>query len=593
MNLVKKLEILNKLIFNKCAGSKDIGVITSDKIIDNTPENMSNVCMSVYGIGYITSDSMVIQGTSSKTCSVSGRASNLSHKYKSKDFKVYIIDDNTVVGAADSYRTLEKVQSSMGVRDILDLDAVILNPNADSTPHNLIGQGESIRFKNLYMMCTKSSKEAFNQPCNITYVSTDNIYIDGVCSSVNINAINNKSVYLNGLDFATIDVSLCDGGKLTLCNLTNSFITITHIKKDDIVNISHLNGTVITFGRLDKTVVLSGLEHCRIRVQRKYLDKIKFDKLALINIQIYIDFLDEANLEEESDLDDIPVTDKNSKDTIRNADVMRFTGYYNVVESNCKLHDVKKSKLSMKLKMLNFNTFVYNDHLGIVVNDRDGLDNNIGKNKDIDIICFGASSESEKPSFTGYVQYNKNYEIDSNIIMLNKTNFLSKHAELKFNGALIVNDSNLRYDDFCYLIGIDSSYVYVDDMAEARLTVRPSDNADININNFNAGSISVVNTKKLHSVLFKGIETSVLKFENVNFNTVREGMVSFEKCESSIILCNNCKGKIRFSECSRILLFVNDDVYLIEESELVVGRAKNNRRIEYEVDTETGKIYNE
>lgn len=593
MNLVKKLEILNKLLFSAGANREDIGIITSDKIIDNTPENMSKVCMSVYGIGYITIDSMVIQGTASKTCYVSGRASDLSHKYKCNGFKVYIIDDNTVVGVAKSYRTLEKVQSSVGVRDILDLDAVILNPNANSPSYHLIGQGESIRFKNLYMMCTRSSKEAFNQPYNITYVSTDNIYIDGGCSSVSINAINNKSIYLNGLDYAIIDVSLCDGGKLTLCNLSNSFITIPHIKKDDIVNISHLNGTVITFGRLDKTVVLSGLEHCRIRVQRKYLDKIKFDKLALINIQIYIDFLDEANLEEESDLDDIPVTDKNSKDTIRIADVMRFTGYYNVVESNCKLHDVKKSKLSMKLKMLNFNTFVYNDHLGIVVNDRDGLDNNIGKNKDIDIICFGASSESEKPSFTGYVQYNKNYEIDSNIIMLNKTNFLSKHAELKFNGALIVNDSNLRDDDFCYLIGIDSSYVYVDDMAEARLTVRPSDNADININNFNAGSISVVNTKKLHSVLFKGIETSVLKFENVNFNTVREGMVSFEKCESSIILCNNCKGKIRFIECSRILLFVNDDVYLIEESELVVGRAKNNRRIEYEVDTETGKIYNE
>ena len=33
MNLVKKLEILNKLIFNKCAGSKDIGVITSDTTV--------------------------------------------------------------------------------------------------------------------------------------------------------------------------------------------------------------------------------------------------------------------------------------------------------------------------------------------------------------------------------------------------------------------------------------------------------------------------------------------------------------------------------------------------------------------------------
>lgn len=588
MNLVKKLEILNKLIFNNGAGREDIGVITSDKVIDNTPENMSKVCMSVYGIGYITSDSMVIQGTASKTCSVSGRASDLSHKYKCNGFKVYIIDDNTVVGAADSYRTLEKVQSSMGVRDILDLDAVILNPNADSTPHNLIGQGESIRFKNLYMMCTKSSKEALNQPYNITYVSTDNIYIDGGCSSVKINAINNKSVYLNGLDFATIDVSLCDGGKLTLCNLTNSFITIPHIKKDDIVNISHLNGTEITFGRLDKTVVLSGLEHCRIRVQRKYLDKIKFDKLALIGIQIYIDFLDEANLKEESDLDGIPVTEKDSKDTISIADKIRHAGYYRVVESNCKLHDIKKSKLSMKLKMLNFDTFAYNDHLGIVVNDKDGLDNSIDKNRDIDIICFGDQNESKKSRF-----YNKNYTIDTNILVLNASSFVGKRTELKFRGALIANYLNLRIDDSTYLIGIDSSCIYLDNINEAKLTVRPSDNANINITNFNAGSISIVNAKKLHSVLFKGIEESVLKFENVNFNTVREGIVSFEKCESSVIICNNCKGKIRFSECSRVLLFVNDNVYLIEESELVVGRAKNNRRIEYEVDTETGKIYNE
>ena len=192
MNLVEKLTVLNKLIFSNGTNIEDIGVITSDKIIDNTPENMNNVCMSVYGIGYVTIDSMVIQGTASKTCSVSDRASNLSHKYKCKDFKVYIIDDNTVVGVAKSYRTLEKVHSSMGIRDILDLDAVILNPNANSTSYHLIGQGESIRFKNLYMMCTRSSKEAFNQPYNITYVSTDNIYIDGGCSSIHINAINNS-----------------------------------------------------------------------------------------------------------------------------------------------------------------------------------------------------------------------------------------------------------------------------------------------------------------------------------------------------------------------------------------------------------------
>ena len=588
MNLVEKLTVLNKLLFSNGANREDIGVITSDRIIDNTPENMDNVCMSVYGIGYITIDSMVIQGTASKTCSISDRASNLSHKYKSKDFKVYIIDDNTVVGVAKSYRTLEKVRSSMGIRDILDLDAVILNPNTDSTPNHLIGQGESIRFKNLYMMCTRSSKEAFHQPYNITYVSTDNIYIAGGCSSVNINAINNKSVYLVGLDFATIDVSLYNGGKLTLCNLSNSFITIPHIKKDDIVNISHLNGTEITFGRLDKTVVLSGLEHCRIRVQRKYLDKIKFDKLALINIQIYIDFLDEANLKEENDLNDIPVTKKDSKDTISIADKISYAGYSRVVESNCKLHDIKKSKLSTKLKMLNFNTFAYNDHLGIVVNDKDGLGNSIDKNRDIDIICFGDQNESKKSRY-----YNKNYAIDTNILVLNASSFVGKQAELKFRGALIANYLNLRIDDFTYLIGIDSSCVYADNINEAKLTVRPSDNANINITNFNAGSISIVNAKKLHSVLFKGIETSVLKFENVNFNTVREGIVSFEKCESSVIICNNCKGKIRFSECSKILLFVDDNAYLIEESELVVGRAKNKRRIEYEVDTETGKIYNE
>ena len=588
MDLVEKLTVLNKLLFSNGDNIEDIGVITSDKIIDNTPENMSKVCMSVYGIGYITIDSMVIQGTASKTCSISDRASNLSHKYKCKDFKVYIIDDNTVVGVAKSYRTLEKVHSSMGVRDILDLDAVILNPNANSPSYHLIGQGESIRFKNLYMICTRSSKEAFNQPYNITYVSTDNIYINGGCSSIHINAVNNKSVYLNGLDFATIDVSLYDGGKLTLCNLTNSFITIPHIKKDDIVNISHLNGTEITFGRLDKTVVLSGLEYCRIRVQRKYLDKIKFDKLALIGIQIYIDFLDEANLKEESDLDGITVTERDSKDTISIADKIGYAGYYRVVKSNCKLHDIKKSKLSMKLKMLNFDTFVYNNHLGIVVNDKDDLGNSIDKNRDIDIICFGDQNESKKSRF-----YNKNYTIDTNILVLNASSFVGKRAELKFRGVLIANYLNLRIDDFTYLIGIDSSCVYANNINEAKLTVRPSDNANINITNFIAGSISIVNAKKLHSVLFKGIEESVLKFENVNFNTVREGIVSFEKCESSVIICNNCKGKIRFSECSRILLFVDDNVCLIEESELVVGRAKNNRRIEYEVDTETGKIYNE
>ena len=206
----------------------------------------------------------------------------------------------------------------------------------------------------------------------------------------------------------------------------------------------------------------------------------------------------------------------------------------------------------------------------------------------IDIICFGDRNESKKSRF-----YNKNYTIDTNILVLNASSFVGKHTELKFRGALIANYLNLRIDDFTYLIGIDSSCVYVDNINEAKLTVRPSDNANINITNFIAGSISIVNAKKLHSVLFKGIEESVLKFENINFNTVREGIVSFEKCESSVIICNNCKGKIRFSECSRILLFVNDNVYLIEESELVVGRAKNNRRIEYEVDTETGKIYNE
>ena len=227
MNLVEKLSILNKLLFSDSI--VDVGVVPSDKMVDDTPENMSRVCMSVYGIGYVTSESLVIRNTAYKTCSVSDRAADLRHKYKCKDFKVFIIDENTVVGVAKSYRTLEKVYSSMGVRDILDLDAVILNPNANSTSYHLIGQVESIRFKNLYMMCTRSSKEAFNQPYNITYVSTDNIYIDGGCSSVNINAINNKSVYLVGLDYATIDVSLCDGGELTLCNLSNSFIIKSYI----------------------------------------------------------------------------------------------------------------------------------------------------------------------------------------------------------------------------------------------------------------------------------------------------------------------------------------------------------------------------
>lgn len=587
MNLVEKLAILNKLIFSDSI--VDVGVVSDSKIIDNTPENMSKACMSVYGIGYITSEALVIRNTADRTYSVSGRAADLKHKYNCKDFKVFIIDEDTVVGVADNYRVLDKLYCSMGVRDILDLDAVVLNPNDASATDHCNGISESIRFKNLYMLYAKPDG-TFNQPY-ITWVTMDNIYIDGGCSFININAIDNESVHLVGLDYATAEVSVTNGGKLCLMDLTDSFITIPHIKQNDDVTIAHLSGTGITFGRLDKTVVLEDLKSCRIRVQYKYLDKLKFDKSALQNRQIYIDFLDQRNLEEESALDDIPVTKKNSKDIISIADKVQFAGYYRVVESNCKLHDIKKYKLSMKLKMLNFNTFAYNDYLGIVVNDRDGLGDNIDKNRDIDLICFGAQHESEKPRFINDVQYNKNYTVDANILVLNASNFIGKKVELKFRGALIANYSNLENNNFTYLLGIDSSCVYVDNMNESRLTVRPSDNANINIANFNEGSISLVNAEELHSVLLKNIENSVLKFENVNFNTIREGLVLFKGCGFTIIICHNCKGKIRFSECSRVLVFVDDNTYLIEESQKIVGKDKNNRHIEHEIDTETGRMY--
>lgn len=513
--------------------------ITNQEFSDNSA-NAVPAIGHIEGLGDYNVDGEFIRGTESNDMATY-EATILYNKIENAGMNPYIINgrdiyiENPDVDSFDDYDEAIDVLEDISVINLYGYDEN--SPSDIKCKFALINQG-ALEHK---------------------VETTLGAYFDNTSSN---ELICNDNEYLEVRNCAECSIlgSIGSGGYLYIYDLNNSNITLSKVGENleccEIINCDH---SIIALGIVENEINIEDCTYCTFIVNCKYKDKLKFRKNNVHNRIIYTDVI-ATNIFRDELVKSAKHTlrkDGNKLDTLKrlriasNIATDSFEDYsdYNEfvsfkIDNETQIFDEKTAKLALKLKMLGM------DMLGLL----DG---------------YSLASARNNSDLTA-LSYADIVYIDSSKLKLTKNNITffkqlilnnfkqSSNITINVADALFMVYSNCEHTDI-NCVDIEAIKVYSTIVDELNIRFRQNSGL-FDVQQMYDTNVNVVNSHGLKKADVSLAHDCTLRFQNCSFDNGLE----FKTCSNSVIILNNCKGTLKISDSTNIVLYIDGKMIIPE-----------------------------